>query len=355
MRHSTAAASASEADAPSVRELGEADHGRWDTFVDNAPDATFCHRVGWKRVIERAFGHRTWYLMAEDAGRVRGVLPLARVKSWLFGDALISLPFCVYGGIVAEDDAAAMALDAAARDLAHDLGVGHLEYRNRRPFHDDWPRKTQYVTFRREIASDPDDNLKAIPRKQRAMVRKGIKSGLDVSVDHDTNALHWAYSRSVHRLGTPVFARRYFDILCEEFAGQCDVLTLRHGGEIISSVLSFYFRDEVLPYYGGGTDAARALYANDFMYWALMEHARERGFRVFDYGRSKIDTGSYRFKKHWGFQPEPLHYECELVRSKSLPDNSPMNPKFRTFIAVWQRMPLAFANVLGPHIVRNLG
>jgi len=331
------------------------DRARWDAFVEASPEATFCHRAGWQRVIERAFGHPTWFLMAEAEARVCGVLPLARVKSLLFGDALISLPFCVYGGIVAADDEAARALDAAAQDLADDLGVGHLEYRNRRPFHDDWPRKSQYVTFRRAIDPDPEVNLKAIPRKQRAMVRKGMEAGLDVSVDRDTRALHWAYARSVHRLGTPVFARRYFDILCEEFGDDCDVLTLRHDGQIISSVLSFYFRDEVLPYYGGGTDAARGLYANDYMYWALMEHARERGYRTFDYGRSKIDTGSYRFKKHWGFEPEPLHYECRLVRSTQLPDNSPLNPKFQLFIAAWQRMPLALANLIGPRIVRNLG
>lgn len=338
-----------------VRTLEDGEEALWDEFVSHCETATFFHRAGWRRVIERAFGHRCHFLMAERDGQVCGVLPLARIRSMLFGDALISLPFCAYGGIAAADDGAVQALDEAARALAEELGVGHLEYRHRRALHPDWPRKTQYVTFSRAIAEDPDENLKAIPRKQRAMVRKGMQAGLDTTIDQDTRALHWAYSRSVHRLGTPVFARRYFDILCEELGDACDVLTLRHQGRIISSVLSFYFRDEVLPYYGGGTDEARKFYANDYMYWQLMEHARGRGYRVFDYGRSKIDTGSYRFKKHWGFEPEPLHYECHLVRAPALPDNSPTNPKYQRFIALWQRLPLGVVNWLGPRIVRSIG
>jgi FemAB-related protein (PEP-CTERM system-associated) len=338
-----------------ITELTSKDVARWDVFVDACPEATFFHRAGWKEVIDRAFGHPTHFLMAENAGAIEGILPLARIRSRLFGDALISLPFAVYGGVAATTPQAASALDEAAQALAERLGVGHLEYRHRKPMHPDWPTKGLYVTFRGRITPDSDVNMQTIPRKQRAMVRKGIRAGLHSEFDDDNERFFRAYSASVHRLGTPVFARRYFDLLREVFGRSCDVLTVTHGERLVASVLSFYFRDEVLPFYGGGTHLARELAGNDFMYWQLMESARERGCRLFDFGRSKREAGSYHFKKHWGFEAQPLHYECRLVRATALPDNSPLNPKYRLFIALWRRLPLPVVNVLGPHIVRNLG
>jgi FemAB-related protein (PEP-CTERM system-associated) len=159
----------------------------------------------------------------------------------------------------------------------------------------------------------------------------------------------------VHRLGTPVFSRTFFRLLKSEFGDDCEVLTIVLDQQIIASVMSFYFRDEVLPYYGGGVDAARAVAGNDFMYWELMRRACERGFRVFDFGRSKRGTGAFDFKKNWGFEPTPLHYEYFLVGDQSVPEINPLNPKYRLFIQAWKKMPLALANAIGPHIVKNLG
>jgi len=120
-------------------------------------------------------------------------------------------------------------------------------------------------------------------------------------------------------------------------------------------VMSFYFRDEVLPYYGGGAALARDLKGNDFMYWDLLRRACERGVRVFDYGRSKVGTGSYSFKKNWGFIPEPLHYEFQLMKATQLPDINPLNPKYRLFIDAWKRLPLPVSRWLGPFLARSLG
>ena len=338
-----------------IGELQSADFSRWDAFVAGCSEATFFHRAGWKTVIERAFGHRTFFLYAEVDGRIVGVLPLAEVKSLLFGHTLAALPFCVYGGVVAEGDRARQALDKAARALAHRLGVGHLEYRSLAPRHPDWVHKDLYVTFRKEIDPDVERNLTAIPRKQRAMVRKGIKAGLKGEIDESVERFFAAYSTSVHRLGTPVFSKRYFEILKEVFGADCEVLTVTQDGRLVASVLSFYFRDEVLPYYGGGVASAREVAGNDFMYWDLMRRACERGIRVFDFGRSKLGTGSFDFKKNWGFEPQPLHYEYLLVKGRHVPDHNPLNPKYSLFIKLWQRLPLPLANLIGPHIVKSLG
>ena len=340
---------------PQVHELDAAAQSRWDAFVNACPEATFFHRAGWKQVLERAFGHRSFYLYAERDGGICGVLPLVQVRSLLFGNALVSTPFCVYGGTAAADEAACIALDQAAVELAQRLRVDYLELRNRRARHPDWPAKDLYATFRKPIDPDPERNLLAVPRKQRAMIRKGIDAGLQAQPEPDVERFYAAYSESMRNLGTPVFGLRYFRILHEVFADDCEVLTVNQGNRLVAGVLSFFFRDEVLPYYGGGTTQARALKGNDFMYWEVMRRACERGYRVFDYGRSKRGSGSYAFKKNWGFEPEPLHYECRLVRARTLPDLSPANPKYRLFIRRWSQLPLAVSRLAGPPIAKYLG
>ena len=211
------------------------------------------------------------------------------------------------------------------------------------------------VTFRKAIGEDQDKELLAIPRKQRAMVRKGIKFGLDDEIDRDVARFYPLYAESVRNLGTPVLSRRYFECLKSVFKDSSEVLTISLDGNPLSSVLSFFFRDEVLPYYGGGTGGARRYAANDFMYWAVMRRACEAGIKVFDFGRSKTGTGSYSFKKHWGFTPEALYYEHALLRLDEIPQINPLNPKYALMIAAWKRLPLQVANTVGPLLARELG
>ncbi|WP_432377743.1 FemAB family XrtA/PEP-CTERM system-associated protein [Duganella sp. P38] len=341
-----------------LRLLDAQDQRRWDAFVAQCPEATFFHRAGWQRVLEQGMGHRTWFYYVEQDGAIVGVLPLCRVRSRLFGDWLGALPFCVYGGVAAATPAARALLDQAAQALAAELGVGHLEYRSVQASHPgdpSWHVKPLYATFRKAIVADNEANMNAIPRKQRAMVRKGIKFGLKGEIDQDIGRFYHAYASSVHRLGTPVFSRRYFALLKQEFGDDCELRVITHEGKTVAAVMSFFFRDQVLPYYGGGTDDARALAANDFMYWDLMQDCATRGCRLFDFGRSKLGTGAFDFKKNWGFEPELLGYEYQLHAAPAVPENNPLNPKYRLFIRLWQRLPLPVANLVGPLIVKNLG
>lgn len=329
---------------------------RWDHFVTDCPEASFFHRSGWQKIVRYVFGHRTHFLFAERAGIVEGVLPLAHVHSLLFGNALVSLPFAVYGGVAARSPDAAAALESEAQEIAQRLGVDHLELRNLARRHADWPYQDLYVTFRREILPEEEANMLAIPRKQRAMVRKGIKNGLTSEIDADVDRFFTLYADNVHRHGTPAMPKRYFRALREEFGEDTQILTVLGPDERpLSSVLSFHFRDEVLPYYAGDSEAARGLAANDFKYWELMRRSCARGIKTFDYGRSKRGSGSYSFKKNWGFEPQPLHYEYRLYKRDAIPQNNPANAKFKLFIAAWRRMPIGLANRLGPYIVRNLG
>lgn len=339
-----------------VRAFVPADRDAWNAFVRQQPEGTFFHLAEWQYVLKQAFGHRAHYLLAvANSGEVIGVLPLAQVQSMLFGNALVSTPFCVYGGIVASTDAARVALAAAACDLARKLGVDYLEMRNRKRSHPDWPCKELYVTFRREIDADSEKNMLAIPRKQRAMVRKGIKEELRGVIDTSVDRHYDIYSESLRNLGTPVFSKRYTQVLKDVFGDACEIITILKGERAVASVLNFYFRDEVLPYYGGGTSEARAVAGNDYMYWDVMERARERGCRVFDYGRSKKGTGAYDFKTHWGFEPEQLYYEYFLVRQKEMPNLSPTNPKYGKAIELWRKLPLQLTQMIGPVVAKYLG
>jgi FemAB-related protein (PEP-CTERM system-associated) len=352
-----------------VRPLDQDSQLIWDRFVHAMPAGTFFHRAGWAQVVQTAFRHTPHYVFAERDGVMTGVLPLVRVKTRLFGDTLISNPFCVYGGPLAADAESHAALVAHAEALMRQTGVSAMEFRHRDPVDefrhrdpvdsgagDGWiDRPDLYVTFRKAISGDHDANMKAIPRKQRAMVRKGIQLGLTSEAGQDVRALHRVYAESVRNLGTPVFARRYFRVLMEVFGKDADVVTIRQDGTPVASVLNFYFRDEVLPYYGGGTAAARACAGNDFMYWDVMRRAADRGCRLFDFGRSKLGTGAYAFKHNWGFEASKLHYRFRLKPGETMPDHNPLNPKYALFIAAWKRLPLPVANAIGPFIVRGLG
>lgn len=339
-----------------IKELTKNDIQRWNDFVFNHPDATFFHRAEWKEIIERAFSQPMYFFYAEKDGEVTGVLPLGHIKSRIFGNSLISLPFYVYGGIVAKDDEAHAALTEKAVSLAKSLNVDQLEMRNIKQQYTDWAVKNDlYARFRKAIDPDVETNLTNIPRKQRAVVRKGIKAGLTSKFTTDVDAFYESYALTLHGHGTPAFPRKLFHILKEVFKDDCDILSIYKDDQMVASVMNFYFRDEVLPYYAGTSFEARKWKAHDFMYWELMRHSCERGYKWFDYGRSKVGTGPYSFKKNWGFEPEPLHYEYYLVNATEIPDINPNNPKYALFIKAWQKMPFSMTKVIGPMIIRHLG
>lgn len=343
-----------------IRELTIKAAPAWDAFVQATPSATFFHLSGWAGVIEKSFGHATHYAYAEQDGAIVGVLPLARMKTKLFGDVLASTPFCVYGGPVAVNAEALAALTQYAIELRGKLGAPVLEFRRIDTVDDGFQgRPPLYFTFRKPIVITGDvvkDQEKNIPRKQRAEVRKGFKKGLTSVSNSDIATLHRVYAESVRNLGSPVFPKKYFQALADAFPGAHDVTTVLHEGRAVASVLNFHFREEVLPYYGGGTREARGLAANEVMYFEVMRRAgTERGATLFDFGRSKIDTGAFAFKKNFGFEATELHYCYRLADGAKVPDNNPNNPKYKAVIALWKRLPVPVANILGPPLVRGLG
>lgn len=328
---------------------------RWDAFVHVCPEAGFFHRAGWQAVIADVFGHATHYLCAEHAGVIVGVLPLAEVRSRLFGHALTSLPFASVAGIAAVGDTARLALQQEAAALARRLGVEHLELRNATP-QQAWPTLDLYVDFRMPIPPVLDDKMLAIPQKRRNMVRKAVKLGLRAVPDDSVERFFPVFARNARDHGTPTLPKRYFESLLTRFGPDCRILSIDDAqGRCISSILCFFHGGVVMAYYAGETPEARGTAANDLKYWEVMKWARASDCTHFDIGRSKKGTGSYEFKRLWGFEPHPLHYQYLLLQRDAIPQNNPTNPKYRLLIAAWQRLPMPVANWLGPHLVRSLG
>ena len=339
---------------------------RWDEFVLAQPGGTFFHLWAWREIIASRFNFEPLYLCVQDSGQLCGILPLFLVKSLIFGRCLVAMPIGVYGGIVAANDSASALLLTEATRLASELEVRYLELRGN-PYGDfdvltyangsaaSWQRKDLYFTFLNTIDADNEANLARIPRKQRRMVRQGEKHGLTAVFDNTRlQEFYDVYAESVRNLGTPVYSYDYFRDLVNMFGDCCKVLLVEHRQKVIAGVMSFFYRDQVLPYYSGAVKEWLQLAPNDFMYWQLMCFAASQGYKVFDFGRSKEGTGSFNFKRHWGFEPRALPYWSYSPKGKSIPDTSPLNPKLRWAVRVWRGLPLPITKSLGPHIVRHI-
>jgi FemAB-related protein (PEP-CTERM system-associated) len=332
-----------------------------ERFVAAHPEGTPFHRPAWLSAVEQGTGNRALALVAERLGEIVGVLPLNEIHSPIFGRLLASTGFAVDGGLLVEDDATGDALLGLAERLAISHSCLTIELRGG-PVDDrrtGWILRTQsHCGFVAPLATDDEAQLTAIPRKQRAEVRKSIANDftIEVGTSSEDRAAHYAvYAESVRNLGTPVFPRPLFDAVLDAHGDQADILTVRHDGRPVASVLSLYWRGAVMPYWGGGTWDARRLRANDRMYYELMLHARRRGCDRFDFGRSKTESGAYHFKRNWGFTPEPLSYAVWTAPGGDKRDADPTSAKHKLQIALWQRLPLAVANRVGPWIARGLG
>jgi FemAB-related protein (PEP-CTERM system-associated) len=335
-----------------IQAFGDSVAAEWDSYVLQCPSAGFFHLSGWKCALENTFRYSSYYFYAKRAGNITGVCPLFLTSNRITGKCLISVPFGAYGGIAADDEATAELLIHEAKRLAYSLEVEYLELRSRRSkllpgFHP----ISRYATFTTELKPDHDVNLKHLPRDTRYMIRKGEKGGL--AAHHgleQMDVFYRLFAQNMHQHGTPVFPRKFFDSLVAAFERDIDLMLIYSGAQPIGGVLSFVFRDAVLPYYTGVSPLSRPLAGNNFMYWELMKWAVERGLRTFDFGRSKKGTGAYTFKTGWNMNPEPLDYQLCLVRRKSEPNFSPTNPRFELAARIWKKLPFSATLLIGPRV-----
>jgi FemAB-related protein (PEP-CTERM system-associated) len=339
-----------------VAPLTRPEREQWTKYVLNHNKATLFHLPNWAEGIASAHGHKAYFLRVLEGPRLKGVMPLVEIKSLLFGHSLISAAFGVGGGPLSDDSAALSALLKRADQLGRDRGADYVEIRDVGQELPGWNRRDDlYASFDRAIDENEEKNLLQIPRKQRAVVRKALDGKFDITIDKNLDVFFDLFSRTARDHGTPVFPKKHFRALAAAFPDHSDVLTVHADGEPVSSVFSFYFNDRVMPYYTGSKLEARSLGTNDLMYWKLMRHAADRGCRLFDFGRSKVGTGPYSFKKNWGFEPRPVVHQFKLLKGTALPNVSPANPKLSGLVHLWRRLPLPVANTVSQFISPSLG
>jgi len=336
-----------------IQELRPGHEGEWDRFVLSSPTGTFFHLSGWKNVVQKVLGHQCFCLVARRENKITGVFPIARVRNPIFGDCMVSMPLAVYGGICAAEEESYFSLLKAGSSLADRMGVKYLEMRNQtEPFATSLPGRDLYVTFTQDLSPGPEKLLQALPRDTRYAVRKSLKAGLEWTEDLTDQEFYEIYARSVHHLGTPVFSRELFSSLRSEFPKQVRLFGVRKGKTAIAGVLCCYFRNQVLPYYGGALTEYYKDSPNNFMYWNLIAQSCKEGFQQFDFGRSKRGTGSFNFKSAWSMQVTELPYRYHLAKAKEVPHLSPVDKKFQLPVAAWKRMPYSWTKVLGPRLIR---
>ena len=332
--------------------------GRIDSYVAEHPDSQLFHRPQWSLAVADGCGQRGHYLIAERPGRgLVGCLPLTDVRSFLFGRALVSAGFATGGGVIADDAEAEAALLNAGWELARRLGCATLELRGG-PMPADYSiRDDLYVGFVMDLPQGEEAILKAIKRRHRGVRRAralGLTARIGTAAQDRADFLR-VFGESVRNLGSPVYPRRLFDSMLDGFGEEADIVTIFNGDRAVASVLNFYFKGAVMPYWGGGTAAARDCFGHELMYFEAMVNASRRGCTRFDFGRSKVGTGNHSFKMNWGIEPTPLRYGVRSIAGSAPRDINPLSPKNRLKVEAWKRLPLPAANLVGPWLARGLG
>lgn len=339
-----------------VTEAGDDAAAEWDGFVSADRGGSLYHAWAWRRHLEAESGQPCHYLLARDArGRVCGVLPLARLKSRLFGDFLVSLPYLNYGGVVAGSPEAEAALTGHAVELARRLRVSHLELREAAP-RDGWPVRTDKVAMLLDLAASEDEQWKALGSKLRAQIRRPLREnpsmrfgGAELVED-----FYRVFSRNMRDLGTPVYARGFFErIAADPATGAALAVAYVAGRPAAAGFLVSGAGTTEIPWASSLREWNRTG-INMYLYWEILKHCIRRGDRRFDFGRSSVGGGTYRFKAQWGARPKPLFWNYWLAPGRGMPGLTPANPKFSAAIGLWRRLPVWAANRLGPPIVRRL-
>jgi FemAB-related protein (PEP-CTERM system-associated) len=331
--------------------------GEWNQFVERAPDAELYHDFRWRALVQRIFGHEAPYLMARDgAGAVAGVLPLVRLRSRLFGDFVVSLPYFNYGGVLASTPSAARTLVAAAERYARDCNADHVELRHRTPLDVGLPVRESKVTMLLDLPGSEGELWSGLKAKLRSQIRRPEKEGATVREGSAglLDDFYSVFARNMRDLGTPVYSKRFFAAILSFFAERSRVIVVYLDGRPMAAGLMLAHRSTLEIPWASSIREGNRVGLNMLLYWSALRYAVRSGFRRFDFGRSTKDSGTYRFKEQWGASPQPLHWYYVLAARQVLPDLRPSNPKYRLAVRLWQRLPLPVANLLGPHLVKNL-
>ncbi len=332
------------------------DRDVWNSYVVGHPAATQYHRYEWLPIVEHSFNHRVYPLVAREAGRIRGIFPLVHIKSMLFGNVVVSLPFLTSGGILAENDGVRERLWHAAIDLARSWGATSLESREFSACGLADHTKAHKATMVLVLAASIEAQWARFDAKLRNQIRKAERSGLIVRVGRiqDLEGFYEVFSTNMRDLGTPVYGRRFFEKMFEYFPETSSVFSVCLGNTVIASCVAIESETSVEVPSASSLREYRSLCPNTLMYWAVIQAAIKAGRAQFDFGRSTIGDGTYKFKEQWGAKAVPMYFNYWLKDTKNIPNMTTTNPAYQPVISFWKRLPVWLSRVLGPSIIRNI-
>jgi len=342
---------------PSILGRTDTDVLAWDTYVLKSSRSAGYHLSGWRRVIEEAFGHPTYYLsMKGQGGTIHGVVPLVLLASRGFGRFMVSLPFVNYGGLIADSQEVRSLLEAFMIEQAKALKADHVELRHEEKTDTSWVSRERKVSMRLPLPASYEELLKGFPSKLRSQVRRAQKEGMLAKIGgHEhLDAFYAVFSRCMRDLGTPVYGKGFFSKILEIFPKEARICIVSLGDQPVAAGFLYGFRSSLEIPWAASDKRFNKLAPNMLLYGSVLEYACQQGFQIFDFGRSTPDSGTYRFKAQWGAQPKQLHWYYWMKDGHPVPQLNPQNPKYALAIRLWQKLPLMVANVLGPHIVKHL-
>ncbi len=325
---------------------------RWDDFVTNSPQAGLYHLAGWRNVIGKSYSHKSYYLLAEEKGMLKGILPLFLVKSWIFGKSLVSLPFVDSAGLCSEGNEVQKALLEKACTIASDEMVDYLELRQREACNLNLQTKTNKVTLNMDLDDDWQKLWKKLPSERRNRIRKTERLGLSVEFagKEKLNCFYRIFAVNMRDLGSPVHSRHFFESILEQFPDDSQLILVKHDEKYIGAALGLSFKHTFTIPWVSSVRKYFSLYPNNLLYWEAMKFACSQGLKVFDFGRSSVGSGTFTFKARWGAKPQPLYWQYQLFQAKKLPGLSSDNPKYGTAIRFWKRIPVPITKLIGPKI-----
>jgi len=331
----------------------------WDPYVERHPQAGAYHAARWPMAVAALFRLPAFYLTAQDSsGAMTGLLPLLRQKSWVFGDRLTSLPYFNYGGALGDDVETCVGLLEHAARLGRDLGVGQIEIREIDSPPVPWPQRRDKATFLLDLPPTVEGLSKQLGSKLRSQVKRAQREqpqaqfgGAELLPD-----FYSVFAQVMRDLGTPVYPRRFFEGLLRDCGAQCTVVVLRLDGAPVSSAFLVSHRDRLEIPWAATLTAVKSRSVNMALYWEVLQFAVEHGYRVFDFGRSTIDSGPYRFKLQWGARAVPLHWAHWTPRGdhETQSVEAPEGRARALATRIWSRLPLLVTNRLGPLISPGL-
>jgi len=350
------ATSTSVANAAHISEIEDPDTADWDRYVQNHPQASLYHQYIWRNVIRESFGHPTFYLVARDTGRkICGVLPLIRLRSFLFGDFAVSMPFFNYGGVLADSTEIAQQLLTRAAELAQANNLQHLEIREMQTVNG-WPTRTDKVSMIRRLPATQEELDEELGAKVRAQIKRARQENIQIRAGHLDllDEFYHVFAINMRDLGTPVYGKNFFRSILIAQPDHAHIVTVHMNNKPVAAAFLLGYRDMMEIPWASTLRSANAAGINMVLYREVLKLCIDKKYAFFDFGRSSKDSGTYRFKKQWGAQPLQHYWHYWLQDGGPLPELKPDSPKFRLLIAVWQRLPVAISKLLGPMIVKYL-